>query len=106
MAEQMKRSKAAGPQPRLPVEDCDGQVEAGAEGEEMKQSKPPKGLWMITGVAVMIGLAAVIVGSTLQAPPSADDKRIFFVIGAGLSTVVLFLIAQVWRFLTTERAGD
>jgi hypothetical protein len=33
------------------------------------------------GVAVIIGSAAVLVGSTLEAPPSADDKRIFFVIG-------------------------
>jgi hypothetical protein len=53
----------------------------------------------------MIGSAAVIVGSTLEAPPSADDNRIFFVIGAGLSAIVLFLIAEVWRFLTIERGG-
>ena len=56
-------------------------------------------------MAVMIGSAAVIVGSTLEAPPSADDYRIFFVIGAGLSAIVLFLIAGVWRFLTIKRGG-
>jgi hypothetical protein len=37
-----------------------------------------------------IGISAVVVGSTLEAPPSADDKRNFFVIGAGLLAMVLF----------------
>jgi hypothetical protein len=69
-------------------------------------SEQPKGRWIIVGIAVMIGSAAVIVGSTLEAPPSADDNRIFFVVGAGLSAVVLFLIAEVWRFLTIKRGGD
>ena len=46
----------------------------------------------------MTGFSAVVVGSTLEAPPSADDKRVFFVIGAGLSAIVLFLIAEVWQF--------
>jgi len=58
------------------------------------------------GLAVMIGFSAVVVGSMLEAPPSADDKRIFFVIEAGLSAIVLFLITEVWRFLTIERGGD
>ena len=57
-------------------------------------------------MAVMIGFSAVLVGSTLEAPPSADDNRIFFVIGAGLSAIVLFLIAEVWQFLAIERGGD
>ena len=69
----------------------------------MTQSEPPKGHWIILGVAVIIGSAAVLVGSTLEAPPSADDKMIFFVIGAGLSAVVLFLIAEIWRFLAIKR---
>ena len=72
----------------------------------MKQSEPSKGFWIILALAVMIGLSAVVVGSTLEAPPSADDKRIFFVIGAGLSAIVLFLVAEVWRFLAIERGGD
>jgi hypothetical protein len=76
-----------------------------ADGEEMTKNEQPKGRWIIVGIAVMIGSAAVIVGSTLEAPPSADDNRIFFVIGAGLSTIVLFLIAEVWRFLTIQRRG-
>jgi hypothetical protein len=68
----------------------------------MTQREPPKGHWIILGVAVIIGSAAVLVGTTLEAPPSADDKRIFFVIGAGLSAVVLFLIAEIWRFLAIK----
>jgi hypothetical protein len=72
----------------------------------MKQSEPSKGFWIILALAVMIGFSAVVVGSTLEAPPSADDKRIFFVIGAGLSAIVLFLVAEVWRFLAIERGGD
>jgi hypothetical protein len=54
----------------------------------------------------MIGSAAVIVGSSLEAPPGADDERIFFVIGAGLSAIVLFLIAEVWHFLAIKRGSD
>jgi hypothetical protein len=54
----------------------------------------------------MIGSAAVIVGSTLEAPPRADDIRIFFVIGSGLSAIVLFLIAEAWRFLKIQRGED
>jgi hypothetical protein len=54
----------------------------------------------------MIGSAAVIVGSTLETPPRADDIRFFFVIGTGLSAVVLFLIAEAWRFLTIQRGDD
>jgi hypothetical protein len=38
--------------------------------------------------------------------PAGDDNKIFFVIGAGLSAIVLFLIAKVWQFLTIERGGD
>jgi hypothetical protein len=72
----------------------------------MKQSEPSKGFWIMLALAVMIGFSAVVVGSTLEAPPSADDKRIFFVIGAGLSAIVLFLVAEVWRFLAIERGGD
>ena len=72
----------------------------------MKQSQPLKGFWIILALAVMIGSSAVVVGSTLEAPPSADDKRIFFVIGAGLLAIVLFLIAEAWRFLTIKRGGD
>jgi hypothetical protein len=72
----------------------------------MTQSEQPKGRWIIVGIAVMIGSAAVIVGSTLEASPSADDNRIFFVIGAGLTAIVLFLIAEVWRFLTVEPDGE
>ena len=72
----------------------------------MKQNEPSKGFWIILALAVMIGFSAVVVGSTLEAPPSADDKRIFFVIGAGLSAIVLFLVAEVWRFLAIERGGD
>jgi hypothetical protein len=72
----------------------------------MKQSEPSKGFWIILALAVMIGFSAVVVGSTLEAPPSPDDKRIFFVIGAGLSAIVLFLVAEVWRFLAIERGGD
>jgi hypothetical protein len=72
----------------------------------MKQSEPSEGSWIILALAVMIGFSAVVVGSTLEAPPSADDKRIFFVIGAGLSAIVLFLVAEVWRFLAIERGGD
>jgi hypothetical protein len=68
----------------------------------MTQSEPPNGHWIILGVAVIIGSAAVLVASTLEAPPSADDKRIF-VIGAGLSAVVLFLIAEIWRFLAIKQ---
>jgi hypothetical protein len=51
---------------------------------------------VMLGVAVMMAFASILVGSTLEAPPSADDNRIFFVIGTGLSAVVLFLIAEVW----------
>jgi hypothetical protein len=47
-----------------------------------------------------------LVGSALEAPPSADDKRIFFVIGAGLLAIVLFLIAEAWQFLTIKHRGD
>jgi hypothetical protein len=65
----------------------------------MKQSEPSKGFWIILALAAMTGFSAVVVGSTLEAPPSADDKRVFFVIGAGLSAIVLFLIAEVWQFL-------
>jgi hypothetical protein len=72
----------------------------------MKQSESPKGFWIILGLAVMIGFSAVLVGTTLEIPPSADDKRIFFVIGAGLSAIVLFLIAEAWQFLAIERGGD
>jgi pyruvate/2-oxoglutarate dehydrogenase complex dihydrolipoamide acyltransferase (E2) component len=72
----------------------------------MKQSQPLKGFWIILALAVMIGFSAVVVGSTLEAPPSADDKRIFFVIGAGLLAIVLFLIAEAWRFLAIKRRGD
>jgi hypothetical protein len=72
----------------------------------MKQSEPSKGFWIILALVVTIGFSAVVVGSTLEAPPSADDKRIFFVIGAGLSAIVLFLVAEVWRFLAIERGGD
>jgi hypothetical protein len=68
----------------------------------MKRSQPLKGFWIILALAVMIGFSAVVVGSTLEAPPSADDKRIFFVIGAGLLAIVLFLIAEAWRFLTIK----
>jgi hypothetical protein len=72
----------------------------------MKKREPPKGFWIILALAVMIGFSAVVVGSTLEAPPSVDDKRIFFVIGAGLLAIVLFLIAEAWQFLTIERRGD
>jgi hypothetical protein len=72
----------------------------------MTKSEQPKGRWIILGIAVMIGSAAVIVGSTLEAPPSADDIRIFFVIGSALSAIVLFLIAEAWRFLKIQRGED
>jgi hypothetical protein len=72
----------------------------------MKQSQPLKAFWIILALAVMIGFSAVVVGSTLEAPPSADDKRIFFVIGAGLLAIVLFLIAEAWQFLTIKHRGD
>jgi len=77
---------------------------AGLPGEEMTRREQPKGHWMILGAAMIVGSAAVIVGLTLEAPPSADDKRIFFVIAAGLLAVVLFLIAEVWRFVAIERS--
>ena len=72
----------------------------------MTKSEQLKGRWIILGIAVMIGSAAVIVGSTLETPPRADDIRFFFVIGTGLSAVVLFLIAEAWRFLTIQRGDD
>jgi hypothetical protein len=62
----------------------------------MTRSVPPKGRWIILGIAVMTAFASILVGSTLETPPNADDNRIFFVIGTGLSAVVLFLIAEVW----------
>jgi hypothetical protein len=40
----------------------------------MKQRERSKGFWIILALAVMIGFSAVVVGSTLEAPPSADDK--------------------------------
>ena len=69
----------------------------------MKPREAPKGFWTILGLAVMVGFAAMAVGSTLEAPPGADDDRIFFVIGAGLMAVLLFLAAEAWRFLAIER---
>jgi hypothetical protein len=69
-----------------------------------KQASAPKGFWILMGVALLVGVTAILVGSTLQVNPSADDKRIFFVIGAGLLAVVLLLVAEVWRFLTTDRS--
>jgi hypothetical protein len=72
----------------------------------MKRSESSKGFWIILALAAMIGFLALVVGSTLEAPPTAGDKRIFFVVGAGLSAIILFLIAEAWQFLTTERRGD
>jgi hypothetical protein len=72
----------------------------------MKRSEPSKGFWIILALAAMIGFLALVVGSTLEAPPGADDNRIFFVIGAVLLAIILFLIAEAWQFLTTERRGD
>jgi hypothetical protein len=40
----------------------------------MTQSEPPKGHWIILGVAVIIGSAAVLVGSTLEAPQARMTK--------------------------------
>jgi hypothetical protein len=72
----------------------------------MKRSEPSRGFWIILALAAMIAFLTLVVGSTLEAPSIADDKRIFFVIGAGLSAIVLFLIAEAWWFLTRERRGD
>lgn len=69
----------------------------------MKPREAPKGFWTILGLAVMVGFTAIAVGSTLEAPAGADDDRIFFVIGAGLMAVLLFLAAEAWRFLAMER---
>ncbi|HEY6433389.1 MAG TPA: hypothetical protein VIZ17_15525 [Acetobacteraceae bacterium] len=69
----------------------------------MKPREAPKGFWTILGLAVMVGFTAIAVGSTLEAPAGADDDRIFFVIGAGLMAVLLFLAAEAWRFLAMAR---
>jgi hypothetical protein len=63
----------------------------------------PTGFWTLMGLAAMTGFAAITVGSTLQTPPDAGDNRILFVIGAGLTALLLVLAAEAWRFLAVER---
>jgi membrane protein YdbS with pleckstrin-like domain len=62
-----------------------------------------RGLWILTAVAVVIALAAVAIGTTLVPHQTSLDNKVFFVIGAGLSVIMLLLIAQVWRYLASGR---
>ena len=62
-----------------------------------------RGLRILTAVAVVIALAAVAIGMTLVPHQMRLDNKIFFVIGAGLSAIMLFLVAQVWRYLASGR---
>jgi hypothetical protein len=62
-----------------------------------------RGLWIITGLALVLATVALAIGSTLHPHKTALDSKLFFVIGAGLSAVVLLLIAQVWRYVTSGR---
>jgi hypothetical protein len=62
-----------------------------------------RGFWIITGVALATALAAVAVGVTLVPHQATLENKVLFVIGAGLSAIVLLLVAQVWRYLTSGR---
>jgi hypothetical protein len=48
-----------------------------------------RGIWIITGVALATALAAVAVGVALVPHQTTLDNKVFFVIGAGLSAIVL-----------------
>jgi uncharacterized membrane protein YhaH (DUF805 family) len=61
-----------------------------------------RGFWIITGVVLATALAAVAVGVTLVAHQATLDNKVLFVIGAGLSAIVLLLVA-LWRYLTSGR---
>jgi hypothetical protein len=62
-----------------------------------------RGLRILTAVAVVIALVAVAIGTTFVPHQTRLDNKVFFVIGAGLSAIMLFLIAQVWRYLASGR---
>lgn len=62
-----------------------------------------RGFWILTGLAVVTALAAMAFGVTLVPHQRTLDNKVFFVIGAGLSAIVLLLVAQVWRHLTSGR---
>lgn len=62
-----------------------------------------RGFWILTGLAVVTALAAVAFGATLVPHQRTLDNKVFFVIGAGLSAIVLLLVAQVWKYLMSGK---